>query len=382
VSFSENTSVLTVTGALSHPDMETLQACFISPEDRAAVERIYQKLLGHRVGPAPRAGLPPFRVPWLAISVGGQLEILEDYHFKDVELRTADWDARLSEAEFPSEIPTGESGEVDIGESGKVVVRHFADQVRRQIALAIGEIGWTPAALVNWLDRQRSHIDIPQPQSAGYIGRVLEGLVESRGLSIEQLARQKFRLANAIWTKIDELQNEEAGKGYNALLFGPGSGGIEVNPKFCFEFDPDRYAPNRYYEGTELRKHFFPRTGEMDGEEIECARFIDLQLQTWYWVRNLVRSETSFWLPTATDRFYPDFVVLLNDGRVLVVEYKNERDWSNDDSKEKRRVGDLWAERSGGQCLFVMPKGRDWQAITAILKNPPGRSKEKDELLF
>ena len=35
-----------------------------------------------------------------------------------------------------------------------------------------------------------------------------------------------------------------------------------------------------------------------------------------------VRQPNSFWLQTSSDKFYPDFVALLNDGRVLVVEYK------------------------------------------------------------
>jgi type III restriction enzyme len=385
VTFSENTGVLTVTGGLSRPDMETLQACFIIPEDRAAVERIYEKLLRYRVGPpASKPERPPFRVPWLGIQVDGQLEILEDYHFKDVEMRLVDWDASLSESDFPSEIPSGESGEVDIGETGKVEVHRFADQLHYQLALVTGERGWTGAALVDWLDRQSAHIDIPQTQSAGYIGRVITNITETRGLSVEQLARQKFRLAKATWSKIDQLRKTQAGEGYNALLFGPGSGKIEVNPKFCFEFDPDRYAPNKYYEGGyQFQKHYFRRVGELDGEEFECAQFLDsLVPQVWHWVRNLVRSETSFWLPTATDRFYPDFVVLLNDGRVLVVEYKNERDWSNDDSKDKRRVGELWAERSGGRCLFVMPKGKNWQVIATAVNSPEAKSNGNERTLL
>ena len=63
---------------------------------------------------------------------------------------------------------------------------------------------------------------------------------------------------------------------------------------------------------------------------------------------------------------------MLTDGRILVVEYKGEHLWSNDDSKEKRAVGELWAERSGGQCLFAMPKGTNWSAITAVLTRSPG----------
>lgn len=384
VTYNENTSMLTVTGTLGHSDMEGLQACFISPEDRAAVERIYEKLQGYRVGPMPsKAGRPPFKVPWLGIRVDGQLDILDDSYFKNVELRLTDWDPSLSEAEFPSEIPSGESGEVDVSAGGAVEVRRFADQLRRQLSLVVGEPGWTQASLVNWLDRQRTHIEIPQSQSAAYIGRMVAWLIQKRGLSVDQLARQKFWLANAIWTKIDQLRKTEAGKGYNALLFGPESGKIEVSPKFCFEFDPERYAPNAYYEGFyQFGKHYFPTVGELDGEEFECAQFIDTLAQVWHWVRNPVRSESSYWLQTSTDRFYPDFVVLLNDGRVMLVEYKNERDWSNDDSQEKLRVGKLWEERSGGHCLFVMPKGKDWGAIAAAIGNTSTQSKGEEKRLF
>jgi len=60
------------------------------------------------------------------------------------------------------------------------------------------------------------------------------------------------------------------------------------------------------------------------------------------------------------------------DGRHLVVEYKGADRWSNDDSKEKRRLGELWALKSNGTCLFVMPKGKDWGAIeSAIQERPP-----------
>ena len=66
-----------------------------------------------------------------------------------------------------------------------------------------------------------------------------------------------------------------------------------------------------------------------------------------YWVRNLASGkEASFRLRTSTDYFYPDFVVVLNDGRILVIEYKGEPYKTNDDSKEKKNLGELWAEKA------------------------------------
>jgi len=152
-----------------------------------------------------------------------------------------------------------------------------------------------------------------------------------------------------------------------------GTGNIEVSPEVCFGFDQDRYAPNWYYEGAyRFRKHYFPLVGELksEGEEFVCAVFLDQLDAVSVWVRNLERrSEGSFWLQTSSDKFYPDFVALLTDGRILVVEYKGEDRWSNDDSREKRAVGELWADRSNGRCLFIMPKGPDLAAIEAIIRD-------------
>ena len=76
------------------------------------------------------------------------------------------------------------------------------------------------------------------------------------------------------------------------------------------------------------------------------------------------RHKASFWLPLAHAKFYPDFICELTDGRMLVVEYKGDAYVTNDDSAEKRAIGNKWAEMSEGKCLFLMAveqdsKGRD-----------------------
>lgn len=79
-----------------------------------------------------------------------------------------------------------------------------------------------------------------------------------------------------------------------------------------------------------------------------------------HWVRNIERQERfSFWLPTSTDYFYPDFVAELIDGRLLVVEYKGEPYKTNDDSREKVQVGNQWEKSSNGRCLFLFAVADD-----------------------
>jgi len=373
VEYDATTGQITVTGSMSLEDKKAIQECFTSPQDREAIERVYLLKLGQRAGAEAKAR-PEFKVPLLAVRDGDRLEVFEDGHFAEIEWNLADCDARLTEAEFPSQQAAGEVGEVDVSEAGRVELR-FVSQLHEQLTLLTFESGWTIASLANWLDRHIPHRDVVQSQSSLFIHKALSYLIEGRGLTIEELARQKFRLRTALERKIDEHRHAQAKTAYNALLFGAGTGTLEVSKHLYFTFEENRYSPNWSYQGHfTFQKHYFPQIGELasEGEEFLCAEFIDSHPKVWYWVRNLPRRDYSFWLQTSTDRFYPDFVALLNDGRILVVELKGGHLWGSPDSEEKRKLGELWAERSGGSCLFIMPKGKDWSAIEALLQ-PPAR---------
>ncbi len=371
VSYDAETSRLSVSGILSETDASAIQECFSNDDDRVAVQRIRQRSEGQVE--AVESDREPFRVPVLAVRVDDQLELFGEEHFLEMEWNVAERDATLSDTEFPSQPTGGIVGEIDVSDAGRVETR-FVQELHEQLSLIAVETGWTVASLANWLDRQFRHDDIPQSQSSLFIHNVLTGLIETRSVNVDHLARQKYRLRDAIEAKISEYRAEFGRQAFTASLFGPDALPIEVSTELCFTFDEDRYAPNSYYDGNyTFNKHLFPRPGDLGstGEEFKCAVFLDTMSEVDVWVRNLERRpESSFWLQTSTDRFYPDFVALLVDGRVIVVESKGEHLWSNDDSKEKRAIGNLWADRSGGQCMFVMPKGPDWAAITAACSLP------------
>ena len=200
-------------------------------------------------------------------------------------------------------------------------------------------------------------------------------MMDSRNLTVDQLAQQKYRLRLAVANKIDDCRRANRTNTYHRMLFSTEAADFEVSPEICVEMTEAKYSPNWYYEGSyQFNRRLFPLVGELksEGEEYECAVFLDELDGVKKWVRNLERRpDTSFWLQTSTDKFYPDFVVLLNDGRFLVVEYKGHDRWSNDDSKEKRAIGELWEARSNGRCLFIMPDGPDWKAIAAKTRSRP-----------
>ena len=88
------------------------------------------------------------------------------------------------------------------------------------------------------------------------------------------------------------------------------------------------------------------------------------EVKYWYWVRNVANQRNhSFWLRTASGYFYPDFVALLENGKVLVVEVKGVGYYDTPESKEKRDIGELWERRGGSQVAFIMTRGQDWNPI-------------------
>ena len=318
----------------------------------------------------PAARGEPFKVPKLMVKRNQTYLDFEASRFLETLWQLSECDAELSEEEFPSEFRTGERGEIGLSQEGRVETR-FLGQLHQQMTLLAPDKGWDVARLADWLDRTIKHLDILQRESLPFLQRLVKYLVEERSIPIEVLIHNKYALKDAAAAKIDSHRQNVHQSAYKNYLLPECATPVVVSPDHCFSFEPHRYPCNTHYTGHyQFQKHYYERVGDLksDGEEFKCAEFIDRLPKVKFWVRNLERKPLhSFWLQTSTDKFYPDFVCLLTDGRYLVVEYKGKQLWSADDAKEKRKIGELWEARSGGQCLFIMPNGPDFDAIRAKL---------------
>lgn len=323
-----------------------------------------------RTEPAPAQRGEVFNVPKLMVQ-GTQRHLdFEASRFSETPWQLSECSAELSEEEFPSTFETGARGEIGLSREGRVVTE-FLGTLHQQMTLLAPDKGWDAKRLADWLDRSIKHWDILRSESLPFLQRLVEHLVEARDIPIEVLIRNKYALKDAAAAKIDNHRQNAHRGAYDNLLLPECETPVVVSPNHCFSFDPHRYPCNKRYTGAyQFQKHYYPHVGDLKatGEEFRCARFIDTLPEVKFWVRNLERQpQFSFWLQTSTDKFYPDFVCLLTDGRCLVVESKGEHLWSADDAKEKREIGELWEKRSGGKCLFIMPKGTNFDVIRTKL---------------
>lgn len=302
-------------------------------------------------------------IPQLCLNFEGYLEVVE----KETLSALGDWDlldqpVQLAGFAIQESI---NSFEIDVN-GEKVKYRQIGAQ---QLNLNSVASHVSEQDLVRWLDAETRQPYLSQTQLQAYLVKMVAHLMHERGLSLTALVRARFQLAQAISREIDRLRQLAMDKGFQGRLFDMTVPPPEQMTHYSFRFQPGQYPARQCHQiSYEFNKHFYPVINDLRektpggkvSEEFLCAQAIDAHPKIKHWVRNIERQEKfSFWLPTSTDYFYPDFVAELTDGRLLAVEYKGEPYKTNDDSREKKQIGHQWEKSSNGRCLFLFAVAED-----------------------
>ena len=361
LTFDTEARTLTYTGPMTRDNRNLIHLAFAAvPNVAKTIDRLYAQSNQFQTSAADEDHKPPFIVPLLGFRKQGELQLFSQEHFLDLpwQLDQCDPAAILDRFRVPD---TSREGEIDIGVDGELAIG-FPKKVQADLAGVIQEPAWSLPRLANWIDSGIVHPDITKPSAVVFISKAIEALI-AKGQDIPVLARNKYDLRKAIGSLINDLRGERQVGQYNAL-FAANAGDFAVSADLSIIFDEQTYAPNQPYSGgTKFAKHYTRLVGDLlpSGEEFDCAVYLDRHEKVRYWIRNIDRKQSSFWLQLPHNKFYPDFVAMLTDGRILVVEYKGKHLYETE--VDKRYIGDIWAEASGGQCLFCMPTNRDFALI-------------------
>ena len=311
----------------------------------------------HNVAPAQRG--ETFVVPRLMAHVQGELvcadtDVLMEYH----DWSLADCPTQLKPSDFDIR-ETSHTFAVDL-EGNRL--RIAAVDKKDQFTMPVHVEDWTENSLIHWLDRQLHDPFISQTDLLAWLNAVVTHLTRDRGIPLSQLMPCKFILARVLGEKIKACRQLAQNNAYQACLFGV-EAALELSFDDGFKFFDGVYGDVPKYSGNyKFSRHFMGPDhvpafdGAPGGEEEQCAMVIDSFPGVKYWTRNVARHAKSFSLPTSTDKFYPDFIALMEDGRLLVVEYKGQdrAPDNSSDAREKQLIGEVWARTSGGKAVFVM----------------------------
>lgn len=372
IEISPETATLTIKEGATSKQIQQISETFQQPDIAKLVREQLDTALAIQTAPQVREITPAQRgicakIPLLSYTQYSFFDVFDETLLLDADWEISDFDYKLSNADFSPDMEVMRRASLNISQLEKIECDVY-DRLDSQLALFGKEQGWQVTDLVYWLDRNLSFPYSDRDIKVAWLNAALTYLMDEKGFLLDELAYRKFRLRGALQRKMAAGLVEVKQRIFDNLFSDEEK--FEVRDEHAVTFEQGKYGYDTIYTGLiHLKKHFFANIGNLksQGEEFECAEYIAHHMQgVEWWVRNVEKKPTSFWLQTASDKFYPDFVVKLTSGVILAIEYKGkDRSISigNRDSIEKKRIGDLWARRSNGACGFVWVEDKNWQAL-------------------
>jgi len=182
--------------------------------------------------------------------------------------------------------------------------------------------------------------EISESKITKYIKSILSSL-DSEKLS--EIAYNEFYYADLIKKKINNLKEKYAEKQFTILL-DKGT----VICKDSFEFHK-RISPKSTVNG--IIKNLYIEEGEMNDLEKKVIFEVANLDSVVFWHRNLERGKG--FLLNSFINHYPDFIVKMKNGKIILIETKGDH-LDGSDSLKKLRLGEKWAAKAGDKYRYFM----------------------------
>lgn len=190
-----------------------------------------------------------------------------------------------------------------------------------------------------------------------YIDRIVENMNADELAAME---KNIYGYAAKIKEKIDRLLDEYRKDKFKNMLE---TGKIECLPSFKLKREINPGNPFGL-----LSKSLYRSEQAVNGFELKVIEKVSSLPNVKWWHRNMDRLEFCI---NGYLNHYPDFIVMTNSGKIVMIETKGEYLTSNDDSREKAELGKIWQAQAGANYRYYMVSEND------IASNPDAMSFDK-----
>lgn len=190
-----------------------------------------------------------------------------------------------------------------------------------------------------------------------YIDRIVENMNADELAAME---KNIYGYAAKIKEKIDRLLDDYRKDKFKNMLE---TGKIECLPSFRLKREINPGNPFGL-----LSKSLYRSEQSVNGFELKVIEKVSSLPNVKWWHRNMDRLEFCI---NGYLNHYPDFIVMTNSGKIVMIETKGEYLTSNDDSREKAELGKIWQAQAGANYRYYMVSEND------IASNPDAMSFDK-----
>ena len=173
-----------------------------------------------------------------------------------------------------------------------------------------------------------------------YIDRVVDTMDSDELAAME---KNIYGFAIRIKNKIEKLLDDYRRARFDHLLE---TGKIECIPSFKLKSEIN---PGETF--SLLDKSLYVAEETMNTFERNVIEKVSSLSNVKWWHRNIDRREFCI---NGFINHYPDFIVMTNSGKVVMIETKGEHLTSNDDSRDKAELGKIWQAQAGAKYRYYM----------------------------
>lgn len=182
---------------------------------------------------------------------------------------------------------------------------------------------------------------IKQQELTQYVSRVFENLSTEQ---IRDVIQNEFNYVSILKKKIQSFLDEYARQQFNMFI---ASNQIEVKESFAL---PETIMP--LSPSIPIGKSLYEREDSMNKFEQKMIMEIASLENVKFWHKNLSRGK-GFYINGFESNHYPDFIIQTHKGNLILIETKGDH-LDNDESKRKRELGRVWAEKAGNSFKYFM----------------------------
>ncbi len=323
-----------------------------APDSKTAVEdiidRYNEKSRGTGDGKPKNEIKPKFSGSVEGLKIPQFFQKIRSENKNDAELLSAEnlstgFNLSLADAEINFDL---DIQKIDVDETGRYVVGGVSMAATAEFQKFIDsrtpevQAEYYVGHILGLLKRFHRMKTVDTADLKNYIRRVVGGMsgAEREGLKIDTA----FLYAEQIKSKIYKLEARHRRKKFDELI-----GAAKIFCKKSYSLSKSIEIKNSRVGGE---KSLYPVEGDMNNFEAKLIGKIAAQENVTWWHRNIERR--GFYLNGWLNH-YPDFIVRLDSGKIILVEAKGSH-LDGDDSREKLTLGNDWAARAGENYRYFM----------------------------
>lgn len=214
--------------------------------------------------------------------------------------------------------------------------------------------------LILWLDKKLRFTMIDKEDKVKFLEKLIGNI---SNYTIQELSMNRYVLLDKITDLINSILVKNSKKSFTKLLK---DGKIKLK-KFD-KFPASIILSEESFQ--EFNRNYYDKIDKLNKEEFRFVERLDLDTLSniKFWIRNRERKDPFYIRGWMRNRFYPDFIAVTNSGNIIALEWKGEDRISNDDTKYKEEIGQIWESLGKKKLYFFLVQNKNVENILKQLK--------------